>query len=699
MTPSRDSGRAAIQRFIVELQRRKVLRVASGYAIGAWIVLQVAVNLQTAMSLSSTFSGTILVLLLIGFPVAIGVAWFFEVTPDGIKRTTPAAGDEPPAKLQTTDLMLASAVALVLLIGAVQLLWPPPPAPAAHLADAPKQTTADKPVLARNSIAVLPFANRSPEAQSKLDPGSGDFLAELISSHLGKAASLDVKSQTSASAFKGKEVALPDIARQLRARMIIEGSVRSEGGEITVSAQLIDAEADKQLWRDIYERRSDNTLYMREIAAAIATSVAGKLRAAFDVDEQRAFVPSQNRAALDAFEEGRRLYRMAGEDDLRRALKALDQAVDLEPDFAVAWALLSRVHSYLYFNRGDATKVRQTSAKQALDKALRLEPRLVDVLLAEAYYKYWVEQDFANARPAFEELRRKWQSNPDVVVALASIARREGRWSESKAYFDQALDLDPLRVIRRFSAAELSFATRDFPAALTLLENSLEQWKSAPDNLPLVAKKALVHLALGELDRAEALLADVRPRPGDDVVEPIVYAAMLRRKPDAAIALLERLLQRDQADGSVGRTSRDLNIYLGNLRRVAGDAVGAKANYQAALDKLEAEAKQQKSAEIYSYFALVHCGLGNRKAAFNYAALAVATRPVSKDAYAGAYFEDVQARVRARLGDRAFAIPAIKRLLKMPAPLPLTPALLRLDPDFEKIRSDARFIALLDGSE
>jgi tetratricopeptide (TPR) repeat protein len=159
---------------------------------------------------------------------------------------------------------------------------------------------------------------------------------------------------------------------------------------------------------------------------------------------------------------------------------------------------------------------------------------------------------------------------------------------------------------------------------------------------------------------------------------------------------LDGLLKRHQAEGSPGRASLDLNIYLGNLRRLSGDLAGAKANYRAALKELETDAsRQQKSADVYSYLALVHCGLGNRKEAFKFAALAVAAKPVSKDALSGAYYEHVQARVRTRLGDRKFAIPAIRRLLTLEAPLPLTPALLRLDPDFDNLRADARFMALV----
>jgi tetratricopeptide (TPR) repeat protein len=170
---------------------------------------------------------------------------------------------------------------------------------------------------------------------------------------------------------------------------------------------------------------------------------------------------------------------------------------------------------------------------------------------------------------------------------------------------------------------------------------------------------------------------------------------MFRRSPNDAIHLLEDLLKRDEAEGSVGRTSIDLNLYLGQLRRLAGDAKGAKLNDREALDELNVElAKQPDSADIHSYLALAYSGLGDRIQATKHAALAVNAVPIEKDALSGAYYLDIQARVWARLGDRNAAIPAIEALMKHPAPNPLTPALLRLDPDFDKLRTDARFKAL-----
>jgi tetratricopeptide (TPR) repeat protein len=199
------------------------------------------------------------------------------------------------------------------------------------------------------------------------------------------------------------------------------------------------------------------------------------------------------------------------------------------------------------------------------------------------------------------------------------------------------------------------------------------------------------------LDDADALLAGLNPQPDGELVEPIVTQALLRRAPDGAIRLLEDLLKRDQAEGSPGRTSIDLNLYLGNLRQLAGDAKGAKINFGEALDELRLElAKQPDNADIASYLAQAYCGLGDRAQALKYAALAVKAMPIEKDALSGAYYLDVQARVWARLGDRDAAIPAIEALMKRPAPFPLTPPLLSLDPDFDKLRTDARFKALLN---
>ncbi len=582
-----------------------------------------------------------------------------------------------PKLRQAHWLMIAAVVVGVAVVLAAMTLTSP----------VPEVKAADR------SIAILPFEDHSPSQN-----GYGDWLSELISSLLGKSNDLRVISQTSASVFKGKAVALPDIAKQLGVVLVVEGGVRSENDDVVITAQLINAATDTTLWSNTYKRTTDNALSMQsEVAGKVATAVAGALDVTISQIEQQALNPTTNTAAFESYTKALKLYRTTTEANVRAAQTLLTDAVAQDDDFALAWALLSRVHSYLYFNRSDATEGRRAAAKEALDQALRRKPDLAEVMLADAYYEYWVKRDYEGARARFEKLSATWPNNADVLTALASITRRQGRWDESKIYFERAVAIDPLRPGRRVKAAEAYVATRDFDGALKQLDASLQYWPKAPDNIPFIAKKATVYQAQGSLDDADALLADLNPQPDGELVEPIVIQALLRRKPDSAIRLLEDFLKRDQAAGSPGRSSIDLNLYLGNLRQLAGDARGAKANYAEALDELRLEmAKQPDNADIHSYLALAYCGLGDRTNAVKYAALAVTEVPIEKDALSGAYYLDIQARVWSRLGDRDAAIPAIEALMKRPAPFPLTPKLLTLDPDFDKLRTDARFKALLN---
>jgi TolB-like protein/class 3 adenylate cyclase len=604
----------------------------------------------------------------------------FEIAGATTQRARAAPRRLPWPKLRATHWMLIAA-----LVAAV----------AAVLAAMTLTSPVTEVKAADRSIAILPFEDRSPRAS---DTEYGDWLSELISGLLGKASDLRVISQTSASVFKGKAVALPDIAKQLGVVLVVEGSVRSEGDDVVISAQLINAATDTQIWTDIYKRKTENALSVQsEVAGKVAAAIAGALNVTISQMEQQALNPTTNADAFESYAKALKLYRTTTEANVRAAQGLLNDAIKQDDDFALAWALLSRVHSYLYFNRSDATEGRRAAAKEALDQALRRKPDLAEVLLADAYFEYWVKRDYEGARSRFETLSAKWPNNADVLTALASITRRQGHWDESKTYFERAVTIDPLRPGRRVKAAEAHFATRDFDGALRQLDASLQYWPEAPDNLPFIAKKASIYQALGQLDDADALLRGLDPQPDGDLVEPIVIQALLRRAPDGAIVLVENLLKRDQAEGSIGRTSIDLNLYLGNLRRLAGDAKGAKISYGEALDELRLElAKQPENADIHSYLALAYSGLGDRAQAMKYAALAVKAVPVEKDALSGVYYLDVQARVWARLGDRKAAIPAIEALMKQPAPLPLTPALLSLDPDFDKLRTDARFKALLN---
>ena len=535
------------------------------------------------------------------------------------------------------------------------------------------------------SIAVLPFENLS------RDPDNAFFASGIqdeILVRLAKIGALKVISRTSTQRYQSKPGNLSEIGRQLGVANILEGSVQKSGNTVLINVQLIKAATDEHLWAESYNRNLDDIF---AVEGEVATNIAEALNAKVTGNEKQAITAkaTNNPEAYNAYLRGVSLYRNGASPQINRSAQHfLEQAVRLDPGFATAWALLVRVDALLFFNGYDATESRRAATRSALDTALRLQPDLAEVQLAQGYYQYWVERDYKAATRRFEQLVVDWPNNSEILEALGLILRRQGHWDQSKTYLDRAISLDPLSPAVRQDAVEVRIITRDFPAALRAIDDALKIW---PDDSGFIANKALVYLRLGELDHADALLNGLRPRPTDlPAIIAITDQARFRRNYAGAISQLQGLLELDQASESAGFTSSFLNLNLADLRRLSGDASGAKTNYIQARDDLLVMLKNQPSNPDFCYsLALAYCGLGDREAAMEYAERAVNLMPVSKDALTGASGETVRARVEARFGDRDRAIPALARLLKLPGIL--TPAVLRLDPDFDSLRGDPRF--------
>ncbi|HVI82844.1 MAG TPA: tetratricopeptide repeat protein, partial [Chthoniobacterales bacterium] len=518
-------------------------------------------------------------------------------------------------------------------------------------------------------------------------------MQDEILARLSKIADLKVISRTSTQRFKSAPGDLREIARQLGVANVLEGSVQKSGDAVRVNVQLINALNDTHLWGDIYDRKLTDIF---AVESEVATAIAEALNAKVTGNEKQAITAkaTNNPEAYAAYLRGVALYRKgASPEGYRSAQQFLEQAVLLDPGFATAWALLVRVDALQFFNGYDVTEARRGATRSALDTALRLQPDLAEVQLAQGYYQYWVERDYNAATRRFEQLLGKWPNNSEILEALGLILRRQGHWDQSKTYLDRAIVLDPLSPAVRQDAVQVRVITRDFPAALRAIDDALNIW---PDDVGLIANKALVYLQLGELDQAVALLNGVHPRPADlPAIIAITEQARFRRNYAGAISQLQGLLQLEQASESAGFTTSFLNLNLADLRRLSGDASGAKTNYIQARDELLAMLKNQpNNADFYYSLALVYCGLGDREAAMNYAERAVNLMPVSKDALNGVFMETARALVEARFGDRDRAIPALARLLKLPGIL--TPTFLRLDPDFDLLRDDPRFQKLCE---
>jgi tetratricopeptide (TPR) repeat protein len=376
----------------------------------------------------------------------------------------------------------------------------------------------------------------------------------------------------------------------------------------------------------------------------------------------------------------------------------LEEAVDLDPNFAAAWALLARVNFDLYRSI-DSTPHRRAEVERSRETASKLKPDLAEVQLAQAFYQYQVLYDFDGARRSFERLRAKLPNTADIPEALAGIAIRQGRWEESRSLIDEAIARNPRDRSLRLEAAWVRETTRDYPAALRSYDEGLKIW---PDDVNMIAGKAGVYQALGELDQADALVKRIHPTVGsfDDGLDTICYQARLRRRYGDAMNLVQTLL--DQA-GSIPTLNQQrtfaLIFYrwnLADLQRFSGDAAKAKIGYLQIRDEFEQRLQEQTDDDgrTSMILAQVYAILGDRDRAMTSVDHFVNLTPwQSKDAMFTIMNERVHANIAISLGDKDLAIPALERLLKMPGGL--TPALLRLDPNYDSLRDDPRFQKLV----
>jgi serine/threonine protein kinase/Tfp pilus assembly protein PilF len=548
------------------------------------------------------------------------------------------------------------------------------------------------------SIAVLPFENLSEE---KANAYFAEGIQDEILTRLSKMADLKVISRTSTQHYKSSPENLPQIARQLGVAHILEGSVQKSGNAVRVNVQLIKAGDDSHLWADTFDRKlTDLFLVESEVAKAIAD----QLRVHLTGQEERVIraKPTDNPDAYSAYLRGLayNLKTLNNPASSAGAQKYLREAVRLDPKFALAWATLSSVDSlgYISLNLQPTTALRE-EARKAAETALTLQPNLAEAILAKGHYHYACLRDYDTAVRYFEEARQLIPNSSQIPAALAFVARRRGQWEKSEFYFTQAERLDPRNTFLLGQHAVFYSCLRRFPEALKTADQILE---IAPDDADTLALKAAITQAQGDLPRAAAVLAPLRPAGGDtSALETQVYQAILERRPAQIIPRLEELLSRPNS--ALGYYSGELRFWLGWAREIAGDHAAAHESWLKGRDELESFLKEQpENYGIMRDLALINMALGDELAASNMAQRAMAANPIERDAIAGPGVIDISARIAAHFGQADNAIAALQKLLSIPysSPLnpqnvPLTSALLRLDPMFDPLRNDPRFNELL----
>jgi TolB-like protein/Tfp pilus assembly protein PilF len=543
------------------------------------------------------------------------------------------------------------------------------------------------------SIAVLPFENRSS------DPDK-DYFAEGIQdeilTRLSKIADLRVISRTSTQHYKSAPENLPEIARQLGVAHILEGSVQKSGDAVRVNVQLIKAANDSHLWADTFDRRLTDIF---SVESEVAKAIADQLRAKLTGQEEQVIAakPTDNVEAYDAYLRGLAftLKTTNTPANAREAQKYLREAVRLDPKFALSWALLAFVDAVGYNTQNlQPTLALREEARQAAETALALQPNLGEALHAMGYYHYACLNDYDTAVRYFEQARQLLPNNSQILGSLAYVARRQGQWERSEAYFNEAERLDPRNVYLLGQHAGSYEALRRFSEALSKFDQVLN---ITPNDLDTLAWKATIAQAEGDLPRAAALLAPLRPAADDPAALEIqVDQAILERRPAQIIPRLQEVLRK--FDPALGYYNGELRFYLGWAQEVAGDHAAAQESWRQARSELELFLKDQpENFVLIGDLALTNLGLGDKAAALTLAERAVTANPIEKDALYGPLPLEIRARVMAGTGDADRAIATLEKLLSIPylgallGQVPLTPALLRLDPMFDPLRNDPRF--------
>jgi TolB-like protein/class 3 adenylate cyclase len=558
---------------------------------------------------------------------------------------------------------------------------------------AEKKTAIEPPptgsVVPEKSIAVLPFENLSDD---KSNAYFAEGIQDEILTRLSKIAALKVISRTSTQKYKSAPDNLREVGQQLGIANLLEGSVQKAGNAVHINVQLIRAATDDHLWAESYDRKIDDIFGVeKEVAQNIAVALNARLSGA--EEQVLAQKPTDNSAAYEAYLRGKALMWEGNEDAVRAAIQSYEEAVRLDPQFALAWAGLSSARSVGFYYM-DSTPAARAAADQSLAKAEALQPELPEIQLARANFGYFVLGDNKHVRDVLQQLHLIWPNNADVIQLLAFTYQRLGEWQKAIDAFDQVIVLNPRYLLVRKFAVYTRCDVRDWPGAQRILDEALQIW---PADLNLLAIKAQIFQANGQLDQAQSIVDKLTPDRLDyDAVGAVWYQAKLRRKPAAALKLLEPLAGRTD---SLREWMRDAQIF-GELQELSGNTAAARATFSTVRDATEAILREQPDhVRSLSLLSSALARLRERDAALQAIDKAISIQ--ANDARTQPYYQETKARLLARFGDKDGALAILSHLLEISyegglfGP-PLTPALLRLDPDWDDLRSDPRFQKLAE---
>jgi TolB-like protein/Flp pilus assembly protein TadD len=657
--------------FFEEVQRRKVYRVAAAYIIAAGFIIQIGSAVFPAWELPGWAFRLVVVLLLVGFPIALILAWAYDVTPQGIRATpTPST----PGSHRRRNVIMLIGIGVIISAAAGFFLLP--------------RVSARK---IDKSIAVLPFQNLSDEKENAY---FADGIQDDILTNLSKIGDLKVISRMSVMSYRGDGVRnAREIGKALGVGTLLEGSVRRIGNRVRVSVQLINADDDEHIWAEDYDRElTDVFAIQTDLARKIAYALQAKLSP--NEKERLDRQPTQNADAYLLFIQAHDYANRPdhGRDELLKAEKLFEQAIKLDPKFAAAFAGLSMVQSGMY-HESDPTAARREKARRNAEESLRLEPNLPEGHLALGFSFYYGDRDYERALAEFEIAKRDLPNEAEAYMAIGAIQRRQGKWSESTANLEKAAALDPKNATILDQLALNYIALRNFDAADKTFDRAVA---AAPQAFgPLAFKAYLAILSKGDLSVAEKQLSSiaVESDPNGTVTWMRCWLLMLQRKLPEALAVLEKFPGEILAIETTAPWPKAL--FEGIIHWLQGDKVKSQTEFEQARiisEKLLREAPDDPARN--AQHGLILAALGRKQEAITQGKRAVELLPESQDAMDGPKITASLAEIYALTGETDEALRLIDHLLNVPNGL--TVPALKLDPAWDPLRKDPRYQALID---
>ena len=661
--------------FFDELKRRNVYKVAIAYAVVGWLLVQVATQVFPFFEIPNWVVRLVVLLILLGLPIALVIAWAFELTPQGLKRTE-TADAEPQAGRRRKGAWIY----VVLLAGAasIGLFF-------AGRFTAPKTESGTTSGSAK-SIAVLPFENLSADKENAYF-ASG--MQDMVLTKLADIGDLKVVSRTSTEKYKSHPEDLKTIARELGVAHILEGSVQKAGNQVLINVQLIDVATDEHLWAQAYTRTLDNIFGVEgEVAEKVAKALKAKLSPAEAAAVAK--VPTHNKQAYDAVLKAyyylNQSNRTGDQEDLERSVSLFQQAVSLDPDYADAYAGLAFAYSKL----GGHSPEQAAAARRAIE----LNPDSAGAHKQMAF----VFSDEGKSKEAVAEAERAAELQPRNVGIQSGLGFTyflAGRFDDAIATFRRAVELEPNSSTgHRFLSLTLA-AQRRYAEARDALQAGLAR---DPGDMSSVQNLAEIYiLGWGDLDSARKVLQAAAQGPDQSI--PLAQAwyevDLYARDYAAALAVIEKAPTRLFVQSGAPK-----ELYLARGYQAQGDAVRAKAAFSDARQQLEAWIKVRPDARnLHANLALTLAGLGEFTQARAEAEEGLKMNPVGKAVITKAPLLAAKAEVEARSGDTEGALQTLQELLQTSAGNEISVAKLKLDPAWDPIRKDPRFQKLIANGE